>query len=110
MARKTVVIYTDDLTGKESDEARTHSFSVDGVQYEIDLAPESFDQFLEVLGPFMENGRKLGRGSRAVGATRQVTPAEDSSKIREWARDHGYQVSDRGRVPVNVREAYQKAH
>ncbi|ONK13297.1 Lsr2 family protein [Streptomyces sp. MP131-18] len=110
MARKTVIIYTDDLTGKESDEARTHSFSVDGVQYEVDLAPESFDRLLEVLGPFMENGRKLGRGRRAAGGARQVTPVEDSSKIREWAKEHGYQVSDRGRVPSDVREAYQKAH
>jgi hypothetical protein len=110
MAQKTVVIYTDNLTGKESDEVGTHSFAVDGVQYEIDLAPDSFDQLMEALGPFMEKGRKLSRGRRAGGAARRAKPAEDSAKIREWAKEHGHEVSDRGRVPASVREAYEKAH
>lgn len=107
MAKKVVTIYTDDLTGEQSDEVTTHAFAVDGVQYEIDLSPDSHDQLLEVLGPFMQKGRKLGRGR--AGKQRR-TPSQDTAKIREWAKANGYEVSERGRVPASVREAYEKAH
>ena len=29
--------------------------------------------------------------------------------MREWARQNGHQVSDRGRIPKSVIEAYQAA-
>ncbi|WP_338108445.1 Lsr2 dimerization domain-containing protein [Streptomyces albus] len=29
--------------------------------------------------------------------------------IRTWARENGYQVADRGRIPANIREAYKQA-
>jgi hypothetical protein len=109
MAKKVVTIYTDDLTGKESDEVSAHTFSVDGVQYEIDLTPESHDQLLEALNPFMQNGRKVGRG-RGGRAKQLAAPSEDTAAIRAWAKEHGYKVSERGRVPADVREAYEKAH
>lgn len=109
MAKKVVTIYTDDLTGKESDEVSTHTFSVDGVQYELDLTPESHDQLLEALNPFMQKGRKVGRG-RGGRAKQRATPSQDTSAIRAWAKEHGYSVSERGRVPAEVREAYEKAH
>ena len=34
---------------------------------------------------------------------------EDTAAIRAWAKSSGYNVSDRGRVPAEIREAYQKA-
>ncbi|MGW5117853.1 histone-like nucleoid-structuring protein Lsr2 [Streptomyces noursei] len=108
MAQKIVTVYTDDLTGEESSEATTHTFTIDGVGYEIDLNPDSFDKFLEALSPFTKAGRRVGRirKSRPVkGADR-----EDSAAIRAWAREAGYEVNDRGRVPAEVREAYAKAH
>jgi hypothetical protein len=30
--------------------------------------------------------------------------------VRAWARENGYQVSDRGRVSSEVIAAYEKAH
>ena len=30
--------------------------------------------------------------------------------IREWARENGHAVSDRGRIAASVIEAYEKAH
>jgi hypothetical protein len=36
---------------------------------------------------------------------REPTPAE----LRTWAREHGYSVSDRGRVPAEVRRAFTAA-
>ena len=111
MAQKVVTIYTDDLTGEESSEVGTHTISVDGVFYEIDLIPESFDKLMDALRPFMDSGRKVGR-RKPGGVTRRPAPASDvdTSAIRSWAKENGFEVNDRGRVPVNVREAYEKAH
>ncbi|WP_445009116.1 Lsr2 family DNA-binding protein [Pseudonocardia asaccharolytica] len=30
--------------------------------------------------------------------------------VREWAREHGMKVSERGRIPADVLRAYQQAH
>jgi hypothetical protein len=30
--------------------------------------------------------------------------------VREWAREHGYKVSDRGRISAEVQQAYAAAH
>jgi len=35
---------------------------------------------------------------------------EQTAAIRAWARANGHQVSDRGRIPKSVIEAYQAAH
>nr|WP_234315638.1 MULTISPECIES: histone-like nucleoid-structuring protein Lsr2 [unclassified Streptomyces] len=32
-----------------------------------------------------------------------------AAAIRTWARENGYQVADRGRIPANIREAYKQA-
>jgi hypothetical protein len=38
-----------------------------------------------------------------------TTDRERNTAIREWARQHGHKVADRGRIPANVIEAYDKA-
>lgn len=35
---------------------------------------------------------------------------EQLTSIRDWARKNGYSVSDRGRIPSDVLEAYDAAH
>lgn len=58
-SQKAVVIYTEDLTGKEPEVANTRTFDLDGVQHEFDLAPEPIDQLLDALTLFMDKGRCL---------------------------------------------------
>ncbi|MDX2565424.1 Lsr2 family protein [Streptomyces sp. TX20-6-3] len=113
MAQKIITVFTDDLTGEESSEAASHSFSLDGVAYEVDLGPDSYDKLLEALGPFMQAGRRTGRvkpGKPGGGAQRRPTKSQDTSLMREWARENGLEVNERGRVPAAVREAYEAAH
>ncbi|MGP3941933.1 histone-like nucleoid-structuring protein Lsr2 [Streptomyces sp. 6N106] len=110
MAQKIVTVYTDDLTGQESEEVQAHSFSLDGVNYEIDLVSENYDRLFDALAPFISSGRKLSRtkgSSRPRGALADGPTAEE---LRAWARENEYQVNDRGRVPASIREAYEKAH
>lgn len=35
-------------------------------------------------------------------------PAVTSREIRDWAREHGWPVSDRGRIPAEVRRAFEE--
>ncbi|MFE0101153.1 Lsr2 family protein [Streptomyces sp. NPDC059009] len=109
MVQKMVTIYTDDLTGKESDEIHTHVFSLDGVTYEIDLTPDSYDRLYDALAPFIDNGRKQGRG-RGRSARKSDPGAPSAEDMRAWAKGNGFEVNDRGRVPAAIREAYEKAH
>ncbi|KRV48918.1 hypothetical protein AQ490_22565 [Wenjunlia vitaminophila] len=113
MAQKVQVLLVDDLDGGEADE--TVTFALDGVSYEIDLASDNADKLRKLLSPYVESGRKTGgragrgrgRGGRAGsgGGTSQ-----DTAKIRAWAKDNGFEVNDRGRVPATIRTAYEKAH
>ena len=52
-------------------------------------------------------------GTRQSITAAQSTPArfsrEETAAIPQWARDHGHQVSDRGRISKSIMEAYQAA-
>ncbi|MEU1201616.1 Lsr2 family protein [Streptomyces sp. NPDC005813] len=109
MAQKIVTVYTDDLTGAESEEVQTHTFSLNGVNYEIDLVSDNYDKLFEALAPFIEKGRKVGRASNAGRSRKSSTEGPSAEELRAWARENGLQVNDRGRVPASIREAYQKA-
>lgn len=110
MAQKIVTLYTDDLTGNESGDVQTHTFALDGVNYQIDLVPDNYDRLFEALEPFIVKGRKVGRDKKVAKPREQLEARPSAVDMRSWARQEGYEVSDRGRVPANVREAYQKAH
>ncbi|MFG2141417.1 Lsr2 family protein [Streptomyces sp. NPDC048650] len=107
MAQKVITIYTDDLTGEETSEAATHTISIDGVTYEIDLGPDSYDKLLEAVAPFTKVGRRTGKARKPRNAG--TSSNEDTAAIRAWAKENGYNINDRGRVPADIREAYQKA-
>ncbi|MET8755435.1 Lsr2 family protein [Streptomyces sp. NPDC004667] len=107
MTQKRVVIYIDDMTGEESQEASPHSFSLDGVEYEIDLSPESFDKLLADFGPYLRAARRVRTPRRRKGSV--TSEPQLSSEIREWARLNNHEVNARGRIPADVRAAYEAA-
>ncbi|MGW5779857.1 Lsr2 family DNA-binding protein [Streptomyces sp. NPDC003863] len=41
---------------------------------------------------------------------KQSSTMASSSDIRAWARGHGYEVPDRGRIPVEILDAWQQAN
>ncbi|MGC1215334.1 MAG: Lsr2 family protein [Micromonospora sp.] len=113
MARKVITVLTDDLDGGKAD--RTVEFSLDGVAYTIDVSDENAGVLRKTLDPYISAGRRIGRGPVDTGrATRQAgRPAtsgmdrEQNRAIREWASRNGYEISERGRIPVSVVEAYK---
>jgi hypothetical protein len=110
VAQKVQVILTDDLDGGEADESV--QFAIDGVSYEIDLSEANAEALREALAPYVEVARRVGgRSSRRSAAKAQPAASRaDMADLRAWARDNGYQVSDRGRVSSEVRAAYEAAH
>lgn len=107
MARKTFVELIDDLSGEKADE--TVSFALDGVAYEIDLSEANASQLREELGTWVEKARRVG-GRRTRGTASGRSSSNDSARIREWAREAGYEVPDRGRIAGTIRKAYEEAH
>ena len=117
MAQQTTVKFIDDLDGSEA--SGTFDFSLDGKQYQIDLSDENAAKLRDALAPFVGAARKAGGRRSGRGRTQQRSVAEDrparasreeTAAIRQWARENGHQVSERGRIPKSVVEAYQAAH
>jgi hypothetical protein len=113
MAQKVTVQLVDDLDDSPITEGagRTIEFSFDGSSYEIDLSNENVDAFRDAISDYVAAARKVGarRGGNAPRAA-QKRPAGDLSKIREWAKENGYEVSSRGRIAAQVQEAYAAAN
>lgn len=115
MAQKVQVILVDDVDGGEADE--TVTFSLDGVNYEIDLSEANAESLRDSLGEWLGHARRVGgrasgrarSGGRAKAAAASAVKT-DLSAVRSWARDNGYRVSDRGRVSSEVLAAYESAH
>ena len=104
MAQKTIVRLLDDLDGSEADE--TISFMLDGTQYEIDLSTAHASTLRAGLAPFVASARKTGGRRAARGASRgRRAPSE----VREWAKEQGIEVSERGRIPAEVMVKFQEA-
>lgn len=106
MAQRINVILVDDLNGKDADE--TVTFGLDGVDYEIDLAEANAAELRAALLTYISAGRKIGGRRRK--APRAAAGGTSAADIRQWARDNGWDVPDRGRVAAEVREAYAAAH
>lgn len=104
MARKTTVELVDDITGEVATE--TVSFGADGAEYEIDLTAENAEKIREDLSKWVEKARRVG-GRKRPGGVGGSTRSSDAAKVREWARENGYEVPDRGRIPSDIREAYE---
>jgi len=104
----------DDLDGTAAEDVSTVSFALDGVSYEIDLSEANAEKLRAGLEEFVNSARRTGgrvkRG--AAPSKRPGSPAsrEQTKAIRDWARQNGYELSDRGRIPATVIEAFEAAH
>ena len=112
MARVTQVSLVDDIDGSVA--WSTVGFSLDGKTYELDLSDKNVGKLRNALAPFVASARRTGgRARRSAGGPKMTqkpaTDRERTTAIREWAREQGHKVADRGRIPASVIEAYEKA-
>jgi hypothetical protein len=111
MARKVLVRLVDDLDGLPSEGVATVTFSLDGVTYQIDLNEANASKLRDGLADFISAARRTGgrmkRGS-AVGG--RAASANDGPAIREWAREQGHELAERGRIPSHIVDAFHAAN
>ena len=106
MAQKVNIVLVDDIDGSEATE--TVVFGLDGTTYEIDLNDEHAAALRDAVAAYVGHGRRVSGGAKRSG--RKATASTDgpsAREVREWARSNGFAVPERGRIPADVREAYE---
>jgi hypothetical protein len=112
--RETRIELIDDRDGSPADE--TLDFALDGINYQIDLSEKNASELRELLLPYTSVAHRTGRGAaqqvRVGGGSRPARSAADRerlSAIRQWGKANGYAISDRGRIPQDLVEAFDAA-
>jgi hypothetical protein len=112
VARTTVTVY-DDLDNTEG--ASRVSFAYRGTSYEIDLGAKNQAALDKALAKYIAAARKkpgpapsapVGRGRSKAKTKARI----DLLAIRTWAQEQGLEISDRGRIPGEIQQAYDAAH
>jgi len=105
VTQRVTVELTDDIDGTEA--AETIAFRVDGTAYEIDLSKKNAAKMRHNFERYIEHARKTPGGRRSGRPRRE---RHLSSAVRDWAKQQGIQVSERGRIPASVISQYEEAH
>jgi hypothetical protein len=106
MAQKANVILVDDIDGSEA--AETVPFALDGTHYEIDLNLQHARELRTRVAPFIGKARKVTvRGARSARPRGSAASGGSNKEIRDWARQRGRKVNDRGRIPAGIIAEYE---
>jgi hypothetical protein len=106
VAQKVQTFFVDDIDGSEAE--GTVRFGLDGTDYEIDLNVTHAEQLHRTLAPYLAHARKTA-GARRSGRGRRGARSADTQKVREWAREQGIDIKERGRIPASVMDQYRQA-
>lgn len=111
MVQKTVVTVVCDLPHDgEIEGNETVSFSVDGSAYEIDVCSAHAKELHDIFSTYIEHARRVSGGRARARRARTGPGRERSSEIRQWARERGEKVSERGRIPASIIQEYEATH
>jgi nucleoid-associated protein Lsr2 len=113
MAQKVTVQLVDDLDGTAAEDISTVTFGLDGATFEIDLTPNNTAKLRNHLDDFVNAGHRVGGRVKRGTSPKAGAPAanrEHTKAVRDWAKQNGFELSDRGRIPANVLEAFEAAH
>jgi hypothetical protein len=106
MKKRTVEI-VDDITGQPA--KATRKFTINNVQYSIDLSEESaaeFDRAFERYTAHASGKKRLRASSSSRGVKLSAT---SNTAIRNWAKANNVTVSTRGRISNDVRRQFRAA-
>lgn len=121
MAQK--LVFVDDITDEEG--ARPFLYAVEGVSFEIDLAPDSVKRFYEAVAPFVAKSRRTSRNNRIPDQLKDImgtqttalAPAEadpdlgkhtkeEVSDCKAWLERFGVEIPG-ARLPVDMWHAWR---
>jgi hypothetical protein len=112
MATVTRTFLIDDLDGS-TDDVENVWISLDGTNFEIDLSAANAARLRETLAKYVEHGTRVTpqRTRRARSAVKPAVSGRDQVQaVRDWAKQNGYKVSSRGRIPKSIQDAFAAAH
>lgn len=114
MASRTVVTLICDIPHPNVTRAtEALSFSFDGRAYDIDLCAEHGKELRSQIAGLAERARRIASPRQGRADTRTYTSRsaarQRNALIREWAREHGRPISDRGRISISLVQDYEAA-
>jgi hypothetical protein len=81
------------------------------LSYQLDLTEDEFIGLKRDLQKYIDVADVLkGRSVSTAGSGGGGSADPEVQKIREWGRENGFEVPTHGRLPSDVREAYEAAH
>ncbi len=116
VARKEITRYFDDLDGQalDDDQVVVVRFGYKGRNYVMDLSADNAAKIDEVLREYvakatLEDGAAAPK--RRAGAARTDNATRTRNRIiRQWAKDNGFEVADRGALPKDIIDKYDAVH
>lgn len=111
MAKQTITHLIDDLDDT-SPADETVQFGLDGKRYEIDLTGANATRLRDGLAEFVAAARKAARPDKDKPAKPdhpgKRSDRDQNAAIRQWVRDNGGDIADRGRIPDDILAAYER--
>lgn len=121
MATVTQIEFTDDIDGKalDIDDLNIVGWTWLGVDYEFDTSTTNLDRIESgriPLSTLLARSRRVGGRKRTPGrkvpasipTALTAVPNAATKTIRSWAKQNGYELADRGRIPAEIVEAFTK--
>lgn len=121
MPRKVVSVIADDLDGKDlPEDTKPVTLSLGRTTYNLYLSEANHGKLLEAVNPFIENAETVSSTpARSSSSSSSSADKEKMKKVREWAQASKFKftdaagnektLGDRGRIPAEVVDAYDKA-
>ena len=110
MAQKVQITLLCDLDDGNAEADETLHFSLGDTTYEVDVCGKHAQQIRDGLQPFVTHARKTSSANSSRRRQRTAAGRDQTASVRSWAKDHGIQVNDRGRIPASVVKEYEAAH
>ncbi|MFD9569746.1 histone-like nucleoid-structuring protein Lsr2 [Streptomyces sp. NPDC059982] len=118
MARmtRTVIDYTDDMTGLHIDERDVDKlfFSIDGANFKMDTHSDLANEIRELLARAAANAEQIYYQPQAPAPTPRKRTNPERSRllkiIRNWAKTNNLPCTDTGRIPHDIVTAFRKAN
>ena len=111
MARREVTQFFDDLDNSplEENEVNVVQFSVNGIDYVMELSEKNLQKFQSAVDPYIAVARRATRSS-SNRKSNSNSSSNRNKRIREWALENNLDVSKRGRIASDIIEKFNQAH
>jgi hypothetical protein len=115
LAQRVITQLISDLSGDEvvDGEGETVEFSYRGTSYTIDLTAKEAAGFDKVVAMYIEHATEVGGARKRTAAAAPSGAGRTKGElqnIRAWARENGYEISERGRIRAEIIDAYHAAN